>query len=58
VLYPIIKKHKALTPFCQIARWFGALDKKKKINKELSSLSRTDKKSVEKLETLLKDLGL
>ena len=58
VLYPVIKKHKILTPFCQVRRWFGALFKSKRIAKEIKNVTASDREQVEKTKKLLSDLGL
>ena len=58
ILYPIIKKHKILTPFCQIARWFGALFKRKRISREVKRVAGTEREQIEKTKKLLNDLGL
>ena len=58
VLYPIIKKHKILTPFCQIARWFSAIFKRKKVLKEIKIVSAVNKEQLKGLESLLDNLGL
>ena len=55
--YPVLEKHKWLTPFCQVARWCSALFKKKGA-KELSVMrSITDDKK-EELKYLIDNLGL
>ncbi|MBQ7225172.1 MAG: nucleotidyltransferase family protein [Clostridia bacterium] len=58
VLYPVIKKHKMLTPFCQIARWLGAIFKGKKIKKEIKNVTSANEIQVAKTKKLLEDLGL
>ena len=58
VLYPIIKKHKILTPFCHIARWFGVIFKTKRIRKEIKKVVASDKAQLEKTAELLDGLGL
>lgn len=58
VLYPVIKNHKILTPFCQVRRWFGALFKGKRIAKEIKNVTAADREQVEKTKKLLNDLGL
>ncbi len=58
ILYPVIKKHKILTPFCQIARWFGSLFKSKRIAKEIKNVTGADREQIEKTRKLLDDLGL
>lgn len=58
VLYPVIKKHKILTPFCQIARWFGALFKGKRVRKEIKNVTGANRGDIEKTKKLIEDLGL
>lgn len=60
VQYPILEKHKALMPFCQIARWWHLLfGKRTKIAKrELAANMSVSKDKKERMETLLKELGL
>lgn len=58
ILYPVIKKHKALIPFCQIARWIAALFKRKRIAKEIKNVAESDREQIEKTKKLLDDLGL
>ncbi|MBO4983393.1 MAG: nucleotidyltransferase family protein [Clostridia bacterium] len=58
ILYPIIKRHKILTPFCQLARWLSVVFKGKKIKKEIKRITSVSQAQVEKTKTLLRDLGL
>lgn len=58
ILYPIIKKHKILTPFCQIARWLGAIFKGKRVSKEIKNVASVNKEQSEKTRGLLEGLGL
>lgn len=58
VLYPIIKKHKILTPFCQIARWFSAITKGKRIKKEIRDVAGATKEQTENTKALFEKLGL
>ena len=58
IIYPVIKKHKALTPFCQIARWFGAIFKRKKVKAELKALADLNAEQIDKIRALLNYLGL
>ena len=58
LLYPIIKKHKILTPFCQITRWFGAIFKSKRIVNEIKNVSSTSSEDINNIKRLLNDLGL
>lgn len=58
ILYPVIKKHKILTPFCQVARWFSVLFKRKRIANEIKRVASTDKSQVEEMKDLFDGLGL
>lgn len=58
ILYPVIKRHRILTPFCQIARWFGAVFKSKRIKKEIITVNATTDEQVENMKRLLDGLGL
>ena len=58
ILYPVIKHHKILTPFCQIARWFGAIFKGNKVKREIKNVVGTNKEQAEKTRKLLDSLGL
>ena len=59
-VYPIIKKHKWLIPFCQMARWFKLLTGKKtrQAVNELRISSSTSKKDIDELQLFLRDIGL
>ncbi len=58
-MYPILKKHKWLLPFCHVARWFGALfgGRGKRAINELKLNSAAPKNTAE-VSNLLSDLGL
>ncbi len=58
ILYPVIKKHKILTPFCQIARWFSVIFKGKRIKKEIKAVTAVSKEQVDSVRALLNQLGL
>ena len=58
ILYPVIKKHKILTPFCQVARWFGVIFKSKRIAKEMKKIAAMDKSQIEDISAMLDKLGL
>ena len=58
ILYPIIKKHKIMTPFCQISRWFGAIFKSKRIVKETKNIACVGSQEIKKTKELLYYLGL
>lgn len=58
VLYPVIKRHKILTPFCQMARWFSVIFKRKRITREIKRATGTDHEQIEKTKKLLDELGL
>lgn len=58
--YPIIKKHKWLIPFCQMARWFKLLSGKtmRRAVNEIKVSANTSKKDVDDLQTFLFEIGL
>ena len=58
--YPILKKHKILTPFYQVKRWFALLnkDKRKKATNELKTTINQDDKESKRISKLFNDLGL
>lgn len=58
VLYPVVKKHKILTPFCQIARWFGVIFKTKRIANEAKRIVAANDNEVRNVASLLESLGL
>ncbi len=58
ILYPIIAKHKILTPFCQILRWFSVLFKTRRIKSEIRNVSTVSDEQSTKLEVLLKSLEI
>ena len=59
-LYPIIERHRWLTPFCQMARWFKLLtgEKTKKAIEEIKISSSTSAEDVNDLQVFLGDIGL
>lgn len=58
ILYPVIKKHKILTPFCQILRWFGVVSKSKRIKNEIKNVTSVSQEQTEGVRSLLNSLGL
>lgn len=60
LIFPILKKHKWLMPFCQIGRWFKILfsGRGKRAVKELSLNGGVNKAESKKMNAVLKDLGL
>lgn len=58
--YPILEKHKILTPLCQLRRWLRLLNrqKRRKAVKELSMTVRKEKETAERMERLLKELAI
>ena len=58
ILYPVIKKHKVLIPFCHVARWFGALFKRKRISGEIKNVTGANREQIEKMKKLMLELGL
>ncbi len=59
-IYPILEKHKWLTPFYEVVRWFRIVfrGRAKILAKELKANKKVDKTQTEKTAKLLKDLGL
>ena len=58
ILYPAIKKHKILTPFCQIARWLSVIFKGKRIKNEIKTVTAVSKEQADNIGSLLNELGL
>lgn len=58
ILYPIIKKHKILTPFCQLARWFTSISKGKRVAKEIKNVTTATEKEINDISLLLSLLEL
>ncbi|MBO5262509.1 MAG: nucleotidyltransferase family protein [Clostridia bacterium] len=58
ILYPIIKKHRILTPFCQIARWFSVIFKGKRIAREIKTVASTGTEETNQIRELLESLNL
>ena len=58
ILYPIIKKHKVLTPFFQIVRWFSIMFKGKRIKNEIKNVTSVSQEQLEKTRALLNGLEL
>ncbi len=58
--YKILEKHKWLTPFYEVVRWFSLLNAKsiKRSKRELRGLKTFDKNKAESVEKLLSNLGL
>ncbi len=58
--YPIIEKHRWLTPFMQIRRWFMIFrpDVAKRAKSELKVNSNLEKSKSDEMNTLLKEIGL
>lgn len=58
--YPVLQKHKWLTPFFEVVRWFRIVFKgrSKILAKELKANKKITKTQAEKTANLLKDLGL
>jgi len=59
-LYPIIKKHPILLPFCHIHRWFSLLNPKKfkKAGNKIKNVRQLDEKTISKTTNILLELGL
>lgn len=58
ILYPVIKKHKVLVPFCHILRWFRAIFKSKKLAKEAKFVIGSSSQELLKMKNMLEKLGL
>jgi len=58
--YPILEKHRWLTPFMQIRRWFMLLrpDVAKMAKRELKANKDIDKSKAEKMNVFLENIGL
>ena len=58
--YPILLKHKILTPIYQVRRWFNLLNKstRERALYELDHSVNTDNESVERVSRLMQDLGI
>ncbi len=58
--YPILKKHKWLLPFCQIARWFKLISpgRARSAAKEIKATHNLSDREFRALKTLMKDVGL
>ena len=58
--YPILRKHKILTPFYQVKRWFSLVkkDKRKKATNEFKTTVNQDEIRSEKISKLFNNLGL
>lgn len=59
-MYPIIKKHKWLTPFCEVLRWFKLLSKgmMRKAIKEVQISKSTSKEKTNEMQRFMTDIGL
>ena len=59
VLYPKLKKHKILLPFCQVKRWFKVFDRQKynKIKRITDARNSVNSKDSEKIRDMLDFLG-
>jgi len=59
-LYPILRKHRILMPFCQVHRWFHLLnrDKLKKAETELKNVQALDNDKLDDVSDLLAKLGI
>lgn len=59
-LYPILRKHRILMPFCQVHRWFHLLnrDKLKKAETELKNVQELDDDQLVETRKILQALGL
>ena len=59
-LYPVLERHKWLTPWCEVRRWFGLLrrEKAQRMVRELSTNQALSKRDVEITARMLKELEL
>lgn len=57
-IYPVIKRHKILTPFCQIARWLRAIFKNKRASREMRAVKSVSNSEIQRTKELLENLGL
>lgn len=59
-VFPVLKKHKWLFPFCQVARWFKIIFSKriKNATKEFSVNAKLSNEESQKTKALLDQLGL
>ncbi len=60
IVFPVLKKHKWLFPFCQIARWFKIIFSKriKNATKEFSVNAKLSSDESQQIKALLDQLGL
>ncbi len=58
--YPILKKHKWLTPFYQVRRWFSVLFKKRalELKKEMKVYDNVDDKKLDMVDNLFTELQI
>ena len=58
--YPVLKKHKILTPFCQVARWFSVLSPKRRrsVKNELTNNASITDNEIDQVKALLDGLGI
>lgn len=58
-MYPSLKKHPWLLPFCQIRRWFRLLDREKRRNArdEIAAAKTVRSEDIEAFDRMLSDLG-
>ena len=58
MLYPIVKKHKILVPFCQVARWLGAISKKRRLSNEMKIAAGMSKEQEQRINEILNFLEI
>lgn len=60
IKYPILKKHRWLTPFYQVRRWFAVLfsGRVKEAKKEISVILNTDSEKGKEIASLMDKVGL
>ena len=59
-IYPILEKHKWLTPFCQMRRWLKLItgEKTAKAIKEIKTSRSTTKEDIESVKSFLAEIGI
>ncbi len=58
IIYPVIKKHRILTPFFQVRRWFSVIFKRKRIAAEIKNAASVTEEQKEQMKKLLDELGI
>lgn len=60
MVYPILQKHKWLTPFLQVARWFKLLSWKmmKKVAFEVKLMNSASQENINNMQSFMSEIGL